>query len=204
MTANELMATLASKFDSATSGLRVAFEGLNERERRLAIGLAVVLGSIIILLPVYLMTTAISDIDSENQQISTLLREMSKAEGKLAEREAQRAAAIRRYANPAPPLGSFVEAQASEQQLSLREVTDQPEKIVDGFKRQHVRATMPKVGLRPAILMFASIKNSQLPVAIEKIQIENFRSGDTYNVQLGLISYEKTKGKKDEDEEKNR
>src|SRR5690606_22683474 len=87
--------------------------------------------------------------------------------------------------------GSFLEARATEQELSLREVTDQPEKVVGDFRRRNVRATLPSVGLRNVIKLLTSIENSRFPVAVERIQIEHFRSGeDSYNVQIGVIAYD--------------
>ena len=40
--------------------------------------------------------------------------------------------------------------------------------------------------------MLTSIENSRLPVALERLQIEHYRSGDAYNVQVGLIAYQRT------------
>ncbi len=166
------------------------FAERNERERQLLIVMAVVAALIVLVLPLYLMGSAISDIEDENTEIAAVLREIGNSRASLAQREAESEAARSRYANPAPPLGSFVEARAGEQELTLREVTDQPEKVIGEFTRRHVRATIPNVGLRPTILMLADIENSPYPVALEKIKIEHFRAGDRYNVQLGLIAYD--------------
>ena len=49
---------------------------------------------------------------------------------------------------------------------------------------------MPGVSLRPVVKMLTSIENSRFPVALESIQVEHFRGGDSYNVQLGVIAYD--------------
>ncbi|MBX3251487.1 MAG: type II secretion system protein M [Myxococcales bacterium] len=171
--------------------LRASIDGLNERERRLLAVLGVVFALIVIVLPLYLVTSSISEIEAENRAISTVLRDIGRARGTLAQRQAEREAAQARYREAAPPLGSFLEARASEQQLSLREVTDQPEKIVGDFRRRNARATLPGVELRKAIKMLTAIENSRHPVAVERIQIEHFRGGeDSYNVQIGVIAYD--------------
>ena len=50
---------------------------------------------------------------------------------------------------------------------------------------------MPNVGLRPVVKMLTEIVNSRYPVALERLQIEHFRSGDTYNVQFGVVAYQR-------------
>lgn len=178
--------------------LRASIDGLNERERRLLGVLGVVFALIVVVLPIYLVTSSISDIDAENRAISTVLRDIGRARTTLAQRQAEREAAQARYREAAPPLGSFLEARASEQELSLREVVDQPEKIVGDFRRRNARATLPGVELRKAIKMLTSIENSRYPVAVERIQIEHFRGGeDSYNVQIGVIAYDSQEPERD-------
>lgn len=176
---------------SLTDRIRAYSDGLNDRERRLLGALGVVFALIVVVLPLYLVSSSISDIEEENRQISQVLRDIGRARGTLAQRQAEREAAQARYQQAAPPLGSFLEARATEQELSLREVTDQPEKVVGDFRRRNVRATLPSVGLRNVIKLLTSIENSRFPVAVERIQIEHFRSGeDSYNVQIGVIAYD--------------
>ncbi len=169
-----------------------AFENLNARERVFILALGGVVVAMIVALPLYLLASSISDMKDDNRQISLVLRDISRARGTLAQRQAERQAASARYANPAPPLGSFLEAEATGQSLSLREVTDQPEKVIGEFRRRNVRATLPSVELRPAVKLLTAIENSEYPVALERIQIEHFRGGDAYNVSLGVIAYDQT------------
>ncbi len=168
-----------------------ALHSLNDRERRLLTALGAVFAAVLVLLPLYLITASISDIEAENAEIVNVLRDIRRAQGTLAQREAEREAAAARYARPAPPLGSFIEARASEQQLTLREVTDQPEKVIGEYRRRNVRATMPGVGLRPVVKMLTAIENSPFPVALERIQVEHFRPGNSYNVTVGVIAFDR-------------
>lgn len=170
-------------------GARNAFDNLNERERKLVGALGVVAAAIFLLLPVYLMTASISDLEAENQKIATVLRDIARARPQLAEREAERQAAQALYDQQAPPLGGFVEAKARDQELALREATDQPDQVLGQYTRRAVRASLPNVGLRAVVKMFTSIENSNYPVAIDRIQIEHFRSGDQYNVTFGVVAY---------------
>ncbi|MEM9067418.1 MAG: hypothetical protein AAGE52_02900 [Myxococcota bacterium] len=171
--------------------IQSSIDNLNDRERKLLTALGGVFIAIVVLLPLYLVTSSISDIETENEEIASVLRDIRNAQGTLAQRQAEREASAARYGRPAPPLGSFIEARASEQELTLREVTDQPEKVLGDFTRRNVRATMPGVNLRPVVKMFTAIENSPFPVAVERIQIEHFRPGDNYNVQVGVIAFDR-------------
>lgn len=171
-------------------GPRNAFENLNDRERKLVGALGVVAAAIVLLLPVYLLTASISDLETENQKVSTVLRDIARARPQLMERRAEREAALALYDHHAPPLGGFVEAKARDQELSLREATDQPDQVLGEYTRRAVRASLPNVGLRSVVKMFTSIENSRFPVAIDRIQIEHFRSGDQYNITFGVVAYD--------------
>src|SRR5688500_12412576 len=146
---------------------------------------------LIVVLPLYLATSSISDTEEENREIASLIREINRSKGRLQEREAERRATERRYQTKAPALGSFVEAKAREVSLAVREVTDQPEQVSGGFRRRSVRATLPGVGLRAVVDLMASIENSPFPVAIDQIHVEHFQSGDRYNVTLGVVAYDR-------------
>lgn len=187
--------------NSFSERIETAIANLNERERKLLTLLGVVFIALVVILPLYLITSSISDIETENQAITEVLRDIRRARPQLAQREAERRAAVARYARPAPPLGSFIEARAGEQQLTLREVTNQPDRALGEFTRRNVRATMPGVGLRPVVKMFTSIENSPFPVAVEQIQIEHFRPGDAYNVQVGVVAFDRNEAASEEGEE---
>ncbi len=188
-----------SIFDS----LRSAFDNLNDRERKLVGVLGAVLGALLVFLPIFLSASAIADVEDENAEIREILRSISNNRAEIAEQRAQREAAERRYDNPAPPLGSFLEAKAREAGYDRPlEVTDQPERVANGFTRRHVRADLPGVDLRTVVNMMTEIENSPYPVAIELVQIEHFQAGDRYNVEVGVIAFDKERrGRGDDDDD---
>jgi len=169
-----------------------AYTELNAREQKLVLALGITVLLLVILLPGYLLSSSISEVEDENQGIAEILRELQRARPTLMRREAEREAAEERYRTAPPPLGSFIEARATEQSLSLREVTDQPEKVIPPFTRRSVRATLPGVDLLPVMHMLTAIANAPYPVAVDRIQIEHRRRGseDSYNVTVGVLSYE--------------
>lgn len=172
-----------------SSRIQGAIANLNGRERKLLGAMGVVFVGLIVFLPLYLISSSISEISTENESISEVLRSIARARPQLAQREAEREASMARYRTAAPPLGSFMEARASEQELNLREVNEQPDKVIGEFRRRNTRATLPNVGLRPVVKMLTSIVNSRYPVSLERLEFEHFRSGDTYNVQVGIVTY---------------
>lgn len=187
-------------FDS----VRSALDNLNDRERKLVGLLGAVAAAMIVFLPLWFTASAISDVEDENGEIRGVLRDITLARAELSERRAQREAAERRYDAPAPPLGSFLEAKAQEAGYDRPlEVTDQPEKVANGFTRRHVRASLPGVGLRMVIDMMTEVENSPFPVAIERLQIEHFQAGDRYNVEVGVIAFDRNarRGRGDADDD---
>jgi hypothetical protein len=185
-------------FDSARS----AFDNLNARERKLVGLLGAIAATMIIFLPLFMIASAISDIEDENTEIRSVLRDISRAETEIAALRAEREAAERRYDTPAPPLGSFLEAKSRGAGYDRPlEVTDQPERVAGGYTRRHVRASLPGVGLRTAIDMLAEMKNSPYPVAVELLQIEHFQAGDRYNVEVGVIAFDRATQRRSGDDD---
>ncbi len=171
--------------------LAQSWQGLNERERRMVGALGATLVALVLFGIFFVSQSAVSEVEEESEQIATVLAEIGRARTRLAARAAERDAAERRYATKAPALGSFVEANARENQLTLREVVDQPDEVMGRYKRRAVNVQLPNVELRPIVDLMASIENSPYPVAIEEIQVEHFQAGDQYNVKLGVVAYDR-------------
>jgi hypothetical protein len=187
----ELLERPRRTVDQWVESARGAYENLNERERKLVALLGGLLVATVVLLPLYLMNAAIADLEEENREIVSVLRDLERARPALRQREVERRAALELYQTPAPSLGSFLEQMAAEQGLTVREVTDQPEKELGEYRRRHVRVTLPNVGLAEVVRMMAAIANSPYPVAIERIHIDHFRTGNQFNVQLGVVAFDR-------------
>ena len=177
---------------NTVEGARRAFDNLNERERRLVSVLGIALCVFVVGLPLALSSMAISDLADENRELSDVLRDVQRARGLLTQRQAERIATERIYDQVAPSLGSFLEEQAREVGLTVRELNDQPDKVVAAFRRRHTRVTLPGVGLRAVVDLMAAVETSGYPVAIEQLQVEHFQTGDRYNVRLGVITFERS------------
>lgn len=171
--------------------LQETFSNFNDNERRLLGFLGVVILIMLVGLPVFFFQASMSDLEAENEAMRDVLSDINEARPELAIREAEREAAAARYRNEPPPLGSFLEERAREEDLTINQVTDQPVRNVGDFERRNTRVTIPNVQLRPAIKLLTSIVNSQYPVAIERLEIELRQRGEDnqVNVEVGVVAF---------------
>jgi general secretion pathway protein M len=182
--------------------LRASWYNLNDRERRMLSMLGGVVLVLMLLLPPLMLSLSNSDLQNENEELRTVLEQLSKQRGRLMQLAQERKNADARYLNKTPPLGSFLEAEAKKQGLTLQEVTDQPEKTVGRYQRRSVTVSLPQTGLTPVIQLMSSIVQSGHPVAIQEIQLDHYQPGDSYNVKLGILTYDKATGASEEDKAK--
>jgi hypothetical protein len=164
---------------------------LNDRERRMLLLLSGVFVTLLLLVPPIMLTLSNNELQTQNDELRSVLEQLSIQHVRLAQLIEDRKNADARYRNKTPPLGSFMESEAKKQGLTLQEVTDQPEKTVGKYLRRSVSVSLPQVGLTPVISLLSSIIESGHPVAIEQIQIDHFQPGDQYNVRLGILTYDR-------------
>lgn len=171
--------------------LRRSWENLNERERRMVAVLGATLAAFLVFGGFYFLSSSASALDEENEEIVALLRRISDERPQLEKKLEERRLAEARYGNKAPSLGSFLQNAASDQGLTVRDVTDQPEEIQSGYKKRAVRTTLQNVSLKPVIQLLTTIENSPYPIVVERLQIDHYQQGDSYNVQIGVAAWDK-------------
>jgi hypothetical protein len=172
--------------------LQQIWVGFTPREQRLV----TMLGGVVVLLFVFLVfyfpSVAIASLEAQNEEIATVLSEIDRASDRLAQRAAEAEAAERRYDVRAPALGSFVEARATENGVTVQQVTNQPEVEEGRFRRRHVRATVPNVSLRNAVHLLTELEGSEYPIALERIHVEHFTAGnDQFNFEIGVVTFDR-------------
>lgn len=173
--------------------LRTSFDNLSEREKKLVSLMGGVLGVFVLGLPLLLMYTRNLDLQDENDALRAVLQQIELKGPQYAMLAEERRAAKARYLNQTPPLGSFLEAEATKQGITVKEFTDQPQKTVGDYLRRNVRVSFNGVELTPTVNLMSNIVGSNYPVAIEQIQIEHYQTGDKYNVKLGVLTFDKQK-----------
>lgn len=175
----------------AFDNLRSWTDGLSERERRLLSIMAVVFVALVILLPMYVGISSISDIETENTEITRVLQDIRRSEPRLRQQKAERNDVQRLYNRKAPSLGGFLEERAQQYGVTGLGINDQPKLDMGGYSRRSVRVSLPVVELRPLIEMLADIENSSYPVAIERIQMTGGRMRTGYTVKLAVNAYDR-------------
>ena len=178
-------------FEDALDNVRSWAARLSDRERRLLVLMAAVFVVMVIVLPIYVGVSSISDIEAENEEIAQLLQDIRRSEPRLQRRKAEARAIERLYNRKAPSLGGFLEERALEYGVTGLGVTDQPKLDMGGYSRRSVRVSLPVVELRPLIEMLADIENSSYPVAIERIQMTGGRMRTGYTVKLAVNAYDR-------------
>jgi general secretion pathway protein M len=177
--------------------IRDYWEKLSDRERRLLS----IMGGVALLLVVFGLvwttSSAVTEVKEERDAIRAVLADIDRAADLLAKRQAERVAIEARYRMKAPALAAYVESKAKEQGIEVRQVLEEPEKTVNGYRRQSVRAGMAGVSLRPFMHLLVAIEEEPSPVAIERIVIEHYAPGDSYKVDVGVTAFDAPeKGKK--------
>jgi type II secretory pathway component PulM len=172
--------------------LRTAWENLNDRERRMLAILGAVAALLLLVLPPVVLALDNADLETENAELRSVLERLSMQHDKLQRLAKERAAMEMRYKNKTPPLGSFLEAEAKKQGLTLQEVTDKPAKSSGAYLRRSVTASLAQVQLTPVINLLSSIVDSPYPVAVDHIQVDHFQPGDQFNIKLGVVTFDKT------------
>ncbi len=174
-------------------GLRSYWENLNARERMLLGLLGAVAAALLVFLPVYLLGTSISDLEEDNQKISDALRQIARSRGRIAAMRAEEEARDLRYDQGAPP-EQWLPSQVEDQGLSFSRVQQEPDRTEGRFRIHTTRASFQGAGLRASMLLLQDLKNSRYPVAIERIHIDHHSAGDQYNLEVGVLTYERQGG----------
>lgn len=173
--------------------IRESWDKLSERERKLLSMMGTVAGLLLVFVAVWASSSAVADVEEERDQIRKVLSEISRSSDLLAKRDAERLALEARFQNRPPALAAFLENKAKEEGLEARQVVEQPEKDVSGYRRQNVRIHFTGVSLRPIMRFMSSIESESMPLAIERVLIEHYQQGDTYKVEIGVIAFEERK-----------
>jgi hypothetical protein len=184
----------------ALDNVRNWANALSDRERRLLGVMATVFVAIVIVLPMYIGISSISDIEMENGEIAQVLQDIRRSEPRLQQQKADRRAVDRLYSRKAPSLGGFLEERAQQYGVTGLGVTDQPKLDIGAYTRRSVRVSLPIVELRPLIEMLADIENSSYPVSIERIQMTGGRMRTGYTVKLAVNAYDRESPSAEEQE----
>lgn len=171
--------------------LRETWEALNERERLLVGGLGAVAAVFLLGFPLFWTARQNAEIEERNAELRSVLELIAAKRPQLQQLQQARAESQQRYRNRTPPLGSFVESEAKRHNLTIREVTDQPQKTSGNYTRRSVTASINEVDLTGIMNLLSGIVGTQYPVAIDHVQIEHYQPGDKYRFKLGVRTFDR-------------
>jgi type II secretory pathway component PulM len=171
--------------------LRETWEALNDRERLLVGGLGAVMAVFLLGFPLFWTARQNAEIEERNAELRSVLELIAARRPQLQQLQQARAESQQRYKNRTPPLGSFVESEAKRHNLTIREVTDQPQKTSGNYTRRSVTASINDVDLTGIMNLLSGIVGTQYPVAIDHVQIEHYQPGDKYRFKLGVRTFDR-------------
>jgi type II secretory pathway component PulM len=175
--------------------IRESWEKLSDRERRL-LGIS---GGVFVLMVVFVAvwttSSAVAEVEEERDDIRKVLTDIELAGDMLEKRMAERKAIEARFQQKMPQLAAFVEGKARAEGLEVRQVLEEPQKDVNGYKRYGARVSFQGVSLRPVMRLLAAIADEPAPIAVGNVDIQHYQSGDTYKVEIGVVGFEPPKKK---------
>lgn len=174
-----------------TETVRQSWQNLSDRERRLLSAMGGVLLSVIVFGLVWTTTSALNEVEQERDAIRLVLADIDRSSELLAKRDAERRATEQRYGNKAPALAAYIENRAKDEGINDSRTLEEDPKVANGFRRQSVRVSFSNVSLRPIMHLLTSIAEEPSPLAVERLLIEHYSTGDSYKVDVGLASYER-------------
>lgn len=169
----------------------LAWAKLSERERRMLGALGATAAVLVLIFPLFWITTQNGAIAEENAALRQAIQLLSERRVELKQLAEARRTSLARYRNKTPSLGTFLEGEAQKHGLTLQEITDDPEKAHGAYLRRGTRASIPEVGLTAVINLLSGILASPYPVAVHRVQLEHFQAGDNYTLKFGVVTYDK-------------
>lgn len=168
-------------------------ERLDSRERRLFRAfLLVVAVALIVLVPIG-TEAMLSSKNSLSQEYRTVIADIVASQPAVAKADQKRQAIVQRYAKPAPPLATLIDALARELSLDVPESQDRP--VVPHGKRYEERAVrlqLRKVGLANLSRFIEKIEAAGYPVVLSKLNIrKRISEPDSYDVELIVSAYDR-------------
>lgn len=168
-------------------------ERLEERERRLLAVLAVVVFVLLVLLIPLGVTAALHGSRTANDELRAAIVQIADGREVVERNRALQQALEQRYANPAPPLASFLARLASEVDLEIPETQDrQPVPHGKRFEEKATKISLRRSGMYKIARFMELIEQSGHPVSISQLTIRKRAvEPDSYDVDMVVSAFER-------------
>lgn len=166
---------------------------LEPRERRLLGIMGAVFGFMLFLaIPIAIAATVHSQA-STNDALREAITSIEDARDAVEKAKAMRDQVAQRYAQPAPPLASFLSKVAGEAQLEIPESQDR-QAVPHGkrYSERSTKITLRKVGMLKLVRLMEKIETSGHPVALSALDIRKRASEpDSFDVDMVVSAYDR-------------
>jgi type II secretory pathway component PulM len=180
--------------------------GMSAREKKMAVGLVVVLFAFAVFLAVFFVSSAISDLAEESAANRAIL-ELVKTKGPeyLANQRARAKGQVKAVSKPTP-LRTLVDAVVKKIDVpdpDTKELSDQHRS--DTWVEHGVEVTIRQLGLEKLTKFMEEVEANRrkFPIAITKLDIrKRKRAQDEFDVTMTISTYEKEEGGADDSGQK--
>ena len=177
-----------------TSLVRNLVAGMSAREKRLALGMVIVMGTFAIFIVVFFVDSAIGDLEEENMVRAQTLKFISKKKPEYLEDKRLEATGRTHSLTKPTPLRTLVDGVANK--------VDTPDPDTKELSDQHhgnewivhaVEVTIRNMGLEKLTKFMEEVEANRrkFPIAITKLEIRNKkRTPDSFDVKMTISTYE--------------
>src|SRR5688572_18817903 len=166
---------------------------LEPRERRLLGIMGAVFGVMVFLAVPIAIAATVHGQASTNDALREAISSIEDAREAVDKVKATREAVTRRYANPAPPLASFLARVAGEAQIEIPESQDR-QAVPHGkrYMERQTKITLRKVGMLKLVRLMEKIETSGHPVSISSLDIRKRASEpDSFDVDMVVSAFDR-------------
>jgi hypothetical protein len=186
-----------------TSLVRNFIAGMSTREKRMAVGMLVVMFGMGIGLAIFLVRSAIAEVKHDFEESTNILKVIeSRRDDYIAAQQAQR---FDKKARGKPmPLRTLVDKVAEQTDVLIPDVKEIPDKAGEVWIEHAVELSMRDVGLRAMTRFMEEVEGyrRKFPIAITKLKIRKRRGGqDSFDVlEMAISTYEQVQAEPAEGE----
>lgn len=181
--------------------LKERFEQLEEREKKLLMVFAGVVGVIVVLILPFALAVSVSSKSAANERIREIIQQIEDERAVLARRQADGERVERRYARQAPPLAGFLAQIADKAGVEIPETQDRST-VPRGktFKERITKIQLRKVGMLQLSNFMDKVSNSGYAVSISKLNIKKRGTKpDEFDAEMEISAFDHEKPKKKPD-----
>lgn len=180
--------------------LRERFEQLEERERKLLLVFAGVVGFVCVIIVPFALAVSVSSKESDNERMREVIQQIVDERKTLGQRQAETERVEERYSRTAPPLASFLAQTADSVGVEIPETQDRAT-VPHGkiFKERVTKIRLRQVGMLALSNFMEKIHNSRFPVSISKLNIrKRGTKPDEFDAEMEISAFDREAPKKKE------